>query len=74
MNSTMRSNSLRDARRAGENTTISVPKDRARHAAKMAMLKVFPNRRGVEIMTSLEHLGQLLCFMMAGREVAQSFL
>ena len=36
--STMRSSSLRLARRAGEKTTISQPNDRARHAQKMAML------------------------------------
>jgi len=40
MNSTMRSKSLRDARRAGEKTTISHFIVRARQAAKMPMLKV----------------------------------
>ena len=42
-----RSNSLREARRAGENTTISAFCVRRKQAQKMAMLKVFPKRRGV---------------------------
>ena len=41
---------------------------------KLTYEKVLPKRRGVEIMTSDEHFGQLLCFMIAGRCVAHSFL
>jgi len=74
MNSTMRSGSLRDARRAGLKTTISHFIVSARHAAKIAIEKVFPKRRGVEMSTSEEHLSQPFFFMMAGRCVPQSSL
>jgi hypothetical protein len=42
--------------------------------ASVNHLNVLPKRRGVLISTSDEHLSHLLCFMIAGREVAQSFL
>lgn len=47
INSTIRSRSLRDARRAGEKTTISRPSASARQAQKIAIENVFPKRRGV---------------------------
>jgi hypothetical protein len=47
MNSTIRSNNFRLARRAGLKTTISRLQLRASAAVKMAILNVFPNLRGV---------------------------
>ena len=41
INSTILSRSFREARRAGENTTISTPKLSATAAAKMAIEKVY---------------------------------
>ena len=64
--STMRSSNLRLARLAGEKTTISVPNDMARQAQKMAIEKVLPKRRGVEMSTSLEQRCQEFFFMIAG--------
>jgi len=52
MNSTIRSKIFLEARRAGENTTISIGVESAKAAQKMAIEKVFPKRRGVEIKTS----------------------
>ena len=46
-NSTILSSNFRDARLAGEKTTTSRPKASERQAQKIAILKVFPNRRGV---------------------------
>jgi hypothetical protein len=65
---------LREALLAGLKTTISQPKDKAKQAQKMAIEKVLPNLRGVEIKTSEEHLSQSFSNIMSGRLVAQSFL
>ena len=62
----MRSNSLRDARRAGENTTISHFIVKAKQAAKIAILNVLPKRRGVEMSTSDGQVVQPFFFIMAG--------
>lgn len=67
----MRSSSLRLARLAGENTTISTPSERARQAQKMAIENVFPKRRGVDMSTSELHLVQPSAFMICGLSVAQ---
>ena len=74
MNSTILSRILRDARRAGLKTTISRLVDSARQAQKIAMLKVFPKRRGVEIKISEGHLSHSLERMMAGLFAAHSDL
>ena len=69
-----RSNSLREARRAGEKTTISAFCVRRKQAQKMAIEKVFPKRRGVLINTSPGQLSHPCFCMMAGFCTPQSSL
>jgi hypothetical protein len=72
MNSTTRSSIFRDALRAGLKITTSQPWVRARAAQKIAIENVFPNRRGVLIITSELHFSQPFLRIMAGRSVAHS--
>ena len=66
-NSRIRSRILREARRAGLKTTISVPHESAMHMQNIATEKVFPKRRGVETMISLGLVFQSLWAMMEVR-------
>jgi len=70
----IRSKSFRLARRAGLNTTISHFWVNAKHAAKIAILNVFPKRRGVLISTSDEHLDHPFLLIITGFCCFQSCL